>query len=132
MAYEVVSPSLRLLVWRIWRLPGILVFPGVTRIFPSSTAPASLSCAVWGSTVLPLWTNTLLYFASAQNVASLLLSFDRRIIITGAASEKALALFGSRDLAALPGNRFEALKGDRKGQYRIRINDRWRICFEWS
>jgi proteic killer suppression protein len=36
-----------------------------------------------------------------------------------------------RDLAALPGNRFEALKGDRKGQYSIRINDQWRICFEW-
>jgi toxin HigB-1 len=31
----------------------------------------------------------------------------------------------------LPGNRFEALKGDRKGQYSIRINDQWRICFEW-
>ena len=37
-----------------------------------------------------------------------------------------------RDLAALPGNRFEALSGDRKGQYSIRINDQWRICFEWS
>ncbi len=36
-----------------------------------------------------------------------------------------------RDLAALPGNRFEALKGDRKGQYSIRINDQWRVCFEW-
>ncbi len=35
------------------------------------------------------------------------------------------------DLAALPGNRFEALKGDRKGQYSIRINDQMRICFEW-
>jgi proteic killer suppression protein len=35
------------------------------------------------------------------------------------------------DLAALPGNRFEALKGDRKGQFSIRINDQWRICFEW-
>jgi toxin HigB-1 len=35
------------------------------------------------------------------------------------------------DLAALPGNRFEALIGDRKGQYSIRINDQWRICFEW-
>jgi proteic killer suppression protein len=35
------------------------------------------------------------------------------------------------DLAALPGNRLEALKGDRKGQYSIRINDQWRICFEW-
>ena len=36
-----------------------------------------------------------------------------------------------KDLVALPGNRFEALKGDRKGQYSIRINDQWRICFEW-
>ena len=36
-----------------------------------------------------------------------------------------------RDLAVLPGNRFEALSGDRKGQYSIRINDQWRICFEW-
>jgi proteic killer suppression protein len=36
-----------------------------------------------------------------------------------------------KDLAVLPGNRFEALRGDRKGQYSIRINDRWRICFEW-
>jgi proteic killer suppression protein len=36
-----------------------------------------------------------------------------------------------KDLAALPGNRFEALHGDREGQYSIRINDKWRICFEW-
>ena len=36
-----------------------------------------------------------------------------------------------KDLAALPGNRFETLRGDRKGQYSIRINDQWRICFEW-
>ena len=31
----------------------------------------------------------------------------------------------------LPGNRLEALKGGRKGQYSVRINDQWRICFEW-
>ena len=37
-----------------------------------------------------------------------------------------------KDLAALPGNRFEALKGKRKGQFSIRINDQWRVCFEWS
>lgn len=42
------------------------------------------------------------------------------------------AAMSLQDLAALPGNRFEALKGDRKGQYSIRINDRWRICFEWQ
>ena len=35
------------------------------------------------------------------------------------------------DLRALPGNRLEALKGDRTGQFSIRINDQWRICFEW-
>ncbi len=37
-----------------------------------------------------------------------------------------------RDLVQLPSNRFEALSGDRKGQYSIRINKQWRICFEWS
>jgi len=36
-----------------------------------------------------------------------------------------------KDLAALPGNRFEALIGDRRGQYSVRINDQWRICFQW-
>ena len=36
-----------------------------------------------------------------------------------------------KDLAALPGNRFEALKGDRFGQFSIRINGQWRICFKW-
>ncbi|MGO9270067.1 MAG: type II toxin-antitoxin system RelE/ParE family toxin [Terriglobia bacterium] len=38
---------------------------------------------------------------------------------------------GLRDLAQLPSNRLEALSGDRKGQYSIRINRQWRICFEW-
>jgi toxin HigB-1 len=36
-----------------------------------------------------------------------------------------------QDLTALPGNRRERLHGDRRGQYSIRINDQWRICFEW-
>ena len=31
----------------------------------------------------------------------------------------------------LPGNRLEALKGDRKGQYSVRVNDQWRLCFAW-
>jgi proteic killer suppression protein len=35
------------------------------------------------------------------------------------------------DLRVPPTNRLEKLKGDRVGQYSIRINDRWRICFEW-
>lgn len=40
----------------------------------------------------------------------------------------------TKDFAAgirVPGNRLEAFKGDRKGQYSIRINDQWRVCFEW-
>jgi proteic killer suppression protein len=35
-------------------------------------------------------------------------------------------------LRAPPGNRLEALKGDRAGQYSIRINSRWRVCFAWT
>jgi proteic killer suppression protein len=36
-----------------------------------------------------------------------------------------------QDLARLPSNRVEALSGDRRGQHSIRINQQWRICFEW-
>jgi len=36
------------------------------------------------------------------------------------------------DLRVPPGNRLEALSGDRKGQHSIRINDQWRICFIWT
>ena len=45
--------------------------------------------------------------------------------------DRLVAATSLNDLAALPGNRFETLSGDRRGQYSIRINDRWRICFEW-
>ena len=41
------------------------------------------------------------------------------------------AISGLYDLKAIKGNHFEALKGDRKGQYSIRINDQYRICFKW-
>ena len=37
-----------------------------------------------------------------------------------------------RDLAIPPGNRLERLKGDREGQYSIRINDQFRVCFQWE
>jgi proteic killer suppression protein len=36
------------------------------------------------------------------------------------------------DLRVPPGNKLEALKGDRKGQHSIRVNDQWRICFRWT
>ena len=51
-------------------------------------------------------------------------------------AERRLAILNAApsldSLRALPGNRLEALKGDRAGQYSIRINQQWRICFEWQ
>ncbi len=49
---------------------------------------------------------------------------EKRLDILDAATSLA-------DLQALPSNALEALKGDRRGQYSIRINRQWRICFEW-
>jgi proteic killer suppression protein len=37
-----------------------------------------------------------------------------------------------RDLASVPANRLEALKGDRKGQFSVRINNQYRVCFRWK
>ena len=51
-------------------------------------------------------------------------AFERRLRILEAATSL-------QDLAALSSNHLEALGGDRKGQYSIRINKQWRICFEW-
>lgn len=55
--------------------------------------------------------------------------------IERAARRKLLYLHQARrldDLRVPPGNRLEALKGDRRGQHSIRINDQWRICFQWK
>ena len=50
-------------------------------------------------------------------------------------AEKRLRILDAADsltaLRMLPSNRFEALKGTRQGQYSIRINRQWRVCFEW-
>lgn len=49
--------------------------------------------------------------------------------------QKLWMIDASPDLNSLsipPSNQLEALKGDRKGQYSIRINDQWRICFKWK
>ncbi|MCA3217280.1 MAG: type II toxin-antitoxin system RelE/ParE family toxin [Burkholderiales bacterium] len=52
------------------------------------------------------------------------------------AAERKLQMLDSAadvaDLRAPPGNRLEKLAGDRQGQYSIRINDQWRICFRWA
>jgi toxin HigB-1 len=66
-------------------------------------------------------------FASGQRVREFQ-SFEeqakKRLDILDAAEAR-------NDLMLLPSNRFEALGGDRKGQFSIRINQQWRICFEW-
>ena len=49
---------------------------------------------------------------------------ERRLDILEAAVSR-------NDLMLLPSNRFEALGGDRKGQFSVRINRQWRVCFEW-
>lgn len=51
------------------------------------------------------------------------------------ARRKLLQLHAVTELASLripPGNRLEALKGDRKGQHSVRVNDQWRVCFTWK
>jgi proteic killer suppression protein len=66
-------------------------------------------------------------FAAGKRVKAFF-SVERRARLKLDRLEAAVTI---QDLAALPGNRFEALAGDRRGQYSIRINDQWRICFEW-
>ena len=60
-------------------------------------------------------------------------SLDSRVLRTAL---RKLALLDAAvtlsDLRIPPGNRLEALSGDRKGQHSIRINDQWRICFTWT
>jgi proteic killer suppression protein len=67
------------------------------------------------------------YFCSGKRIKAFS-GFERSARLKLDRLEAATSL---RDLSALPGNRFEALRGDRQGQYSIRINDQWRVCFEW-
>ena len=46
--------------------------------------------------------------------------------------QRVLAAAALSDLRQPPSHRLEALRGDRKGQYSIRINDQWRVCFVWT
>ena len=55
--------------------------------------------------------------------------------VVASALRKLLILDGAdslQDLRVPPGNRLESLQGDRQGQFSIRVNDQWRICFRWS
>ena len=60
-------------------------------------------------------------------------SLDIRIVRTALRKLAILdAAVTLEDLRVPPGNRLEALRGDRRGQHSIRINDQWRICFVWT
>ncbi|MBZ5502200.1 MAG: type II toxin-antitoxin system RelE/ParE family toxin [Acidobacteriia bacterium] len=76
-------------------------------------------------------------FADSETQALWLTGKSRRFPadLVRTALRKLLMLHGAgtlSDLRALPGNRLEPLRGDRKGQHSIRINDRYRICFAWK
>jgi len=62
--------------------------------------------------------NVVLRFRNIERVAR------RKLLYLNAAKRL-------EDLRVPPGNQLEALKGDRKGQHSIRVNDQWRICFTW-
>lgn len=61
--------------------------------------------------------------------------FSRKFQRTASVAKRKLdhihAAAALTDLGSIPGNRLEALAGDREGQYSIRVNDQWRICFRW-
>lgn len=60
-------------------------------------------------------------------------TFDSRILRVALRKLAILdAAVSLGELRVPPGNRLEALKGNRKGQYSLRINDQWRICFVWT
>jgi proteic killer suppression protein len=78
----------------------------------------------------------ILSFACAETEGLFKAELSRRFpsTIQRNARRKLLALHAATELRHLgvpPGNRLEALKGHRKGQYSIRVNDQWRICFRW-
>ena len=63
-------------------------------------------------------------------------TFSRRLQQVARVAQRKLQQLNAarelRDLAAFPGNRLEALAGDRRGQHSIRVNDQYRICFVWK
>jgi proteic killer suppression protein len=83
---------------------------------------------VWHSVIVSYRDKRTRAFAAGKRI-KVFSGFERSAWLKLDRLEAATSL---RDLAALPGNRFEVLVGDRKGQYSIRINDQWRICFDWA
>ncbi len=70
-------------------------------------------------------TRALFESGASRRLGNILNVATRKLAMLNAATEL-------RDLRSPPGNRLEALHGDRAGQHSIRINDQWRICFVWT
>ncbi|MDR3739194.1 MAG: type II toxin-antitoxin system RelE/ParE family toxin [Terracidiphilus sp.] len=75
-------------------------------------------------------------FADAETEGVFLTGKNRRLgVLARLAARRLQAVDFATDIADLrqpPGNRLEKLKGDRKGQWSIRINDQYRVCFRWD
>ena len=75
-------------------------------------------------------------FADRDTEALWLGDMPRRFSAIGKVALRKLDMLNSAvavtDLLSPPGNRLEAMKGNRKGQYSSRINDQWRVCFTWT
>lgn len=70
-------------------------------------------------------TQALFEAGKTRRFSAIKAAAERKLIVLQAAAEL-------DDLKSPPGNRLEALNGDRKGQYSIRINRQWRVCFRWT
>ena len=91
------------------------------------------------SSVIDAWRHTRLVIRSFGNKATERLwrrervpAIDPRIHSVALRKRQVGSAESLDDLRHPPGNRLEVLKGDRAGQYSIRINDQWRICFVWT
>lgn len=75
-------------------------------------------------------------FASSETKALFEREIPKRFRAIARQAYRKLGILHSADdlrvLSELPGNRLEKLRGDRAGQYSIRVNDQWRICFVWQ
>ena len=102
-----------------------------------------LSCSPWG--VLALYTNSRMRYygrviKSYRDEDTQAIAERRRIRkfpehVQRRAQIKLMIINNSKDLNDLrmpPGSRLEILSGDRRGQYSIRVNEQWRICFDWD
>jgi toxin HigB-1 len=71
---------------------------------------------------------------AAERICDALRAVGCRGVVAAVAGRwlRGLGISWPRRLRSPPGNRLEALKGDRQGQHSIRVNDQWRICFRWT